>query len=114
MDERDYTDMNKDNGLIKIINTDIIEANYSKAMTKTQKIICRLFDITPERKRYYTVMIKTSPELQIGDVFIDDKGNRWYVIDKKANVCFARNLVPMYEFTLLGREICLYNTTYKE
>lgn len=68
----------------EVVRQSISEEIESNKLSRIQKLICKWFKITPERKNWYSVFItikEPSMFLAISDIVIDRGGNKWVVTD---------------------------------
>ena len=88
----------RSNSIFKVLFCVIKERTGAAGLTWLQRLVCRLFKITPENKYWYVVKVSVGPPgiARVSDFVVGVDGNKWRVcnIDTQGNL-ELRNIEPI-------------------
>jgi hypothetical protein len=100
----------------KVVSHIIKETIEASTLTWLQKLVCKWFKITPEKKYWYVIKVKTdTPKaVRINDGVIGLDGNKWRVCDiDKEQYVELRNFEPIVVNGIHG-EMMVFCSMYAE
>lgn len=98
--------------------TDVqVSSTVEIPLSKFKKFICRIFNIIPERKFNYLVLLEVSqPAFRINNIIEDEQGDMWRIngVDEK-NRCiyYIQNIAPVSAFHF-GTKVSLFGHSFSE
>lgn len=89
---------------IRVISSSIIEEHVKNPLSRLQKIICKLFKITPSNEYWYLIKIGIGlpHPIRMHDVIVDRFGNSWMVVDVVGKFIYVKNLKPNLCYGIYG------------
>jgi len=101
--------------IINIDRSEIVQKTAGKGLTKTQRLVCKLFKIEPRLDYFYRVNIwaQNAESVQPGNLLIDEEGRRWFAISVGNGVITIGNSTPAYVHSI-GGKLAVIGLSFKE
>lgn len=91
-----------------------VEATY---LTKLQRLICKLFRITPEVKYFFTINIitETNHPVRVGDNVLMQDGTHWRATKTEGRWMELMNIVLLTSLNIRNGDVVIfYSNSYSE
>jgi hypothetical protein len=104
---------------VKILSSSVVEQHYQIIYSPIQKLVCKLFKITPHQK-YHSIIIYAELQLpntlQTGDIVICEHGYCWRLVAiPKDSFVYLMNQYPLnMDFKGIGKVVRLVSRSYSE
>jgi len=100
--------------LFHINTTEVISRSELKKVSRVKRLLCKLFNLTPNMEYSYTVKFTTRKNNipENASTLLDEYNNKWFVISSKANY-FVALCAPLKEFSA-PINMVLYSRAFSE
>lgn len=95
-----YNEIFAENWLFHINAAEVISCSELKKVSRVKRLLCKLFNLTPNMEYKYTVKFTTRKNNipENSSILLDERYNKWIVISSKENY-FVAVCMPLKSFS---------------